>query len=144
MAALTGETEREMSEVFAPSLLPIAAAYTVAHYFSYLLLEGQQIIALVSDPFGRGRDFFGTAGYLVDFTLISTDAIALGADRSHRRGPRHGRGGGPRPGCGALAAPASGALPVPDAGRDDLLHGHRPAAVARRVITMRPADGAQP
>ncbi len=76
MAALTGETEREMSEVFAPSLLPIAAAYTVAHYFSYLLLEGQQIIALVSDPFGRGRDFFGTATYLVDFTLISTDAIA--------------------------------------------------------------------
>ncbi len=76
MASVTGDTERELSEVFAPSLLPIAAAYTVAHYFSYLLLEGQQIIALVSDPFGRGRDFFGTATYLVDFTLISTDAIA--------------------------------------------------------------------
>ena len=76
MAAVTGDAERELSEVFAPSLLPIAAAYTVAHYFSYLLLEGQQIIALVSDPFGRGRDFFGTATYLVDFTLISTDAIA--------------------------------------------------------------------
>ena len=76
MAAVTGDTERELSEVFAPSLLPIAAAYTVAHYFSYLLLEGQQIIALVSDPFGRGRDFFGTATYLVDFTLISTDTIA--------------------------------------------------------------------
>jgi len=76
MAAVTGDTERELSEVFAPSLLPIAAAYTVAHYFSYLVLEGQQIIALVSDPFGRGRDFFGTATYLVDFTLISTDAIA--------------------------------------------------------------------
>ncbi len=76
MAAVTGDTERELAEVFAPSLLPIAAAYTVAHYFSYLLLEGQQIIALVSDPFGRGRDFFGTATYLVDFTLISTDAIA--------------------------------------------------------------------
>ncbi len=76
MAAVTGDTERELSEAFAPSLLPIAAAYTVAHYFSYLLLEGQQIIALVSDPFGRGRDFFGTATYLVDFTLISTDTIA--------------------------------------------------------------------
>ena len=76
MAVVTGDTERELAEVFAPSLLPIAAAYTVAHYFSYLLLEGQQIIALVSDPFGRGRDFFGTASYLVDFTLISTDAIA--------------------------------------------------------------------
>ncbi|MCY4425092.1 MAG: hypothetical protein OXC06_18690 [Acidimicrobiaceae bacterium] len=76
MAAVTGDTERELAEVFAPALLPIAAAYTVAHYFSYLLLEGQQIIALVSDPFGRGRDFFGTATYLVDYTLISTDAIA--------------------------------------------------------------------
>ena len=76
MAAVTGDTERELADVFAPSLLPITAAYTVAHYFSYLLLEGQQIIALVSDPFGRGRDFFGTATYLVDFTLISTDAIA--------------------------------------------------------------------
>ena len=76
MAAATGDTERELSEVFAPSLLPIAAAYTVAHYFSYLLLEGQWIIAHLSDPFGRGWDLFGTATYLVDFTLISTDAIA--------------------------------------------------------------------
>ena len=76
MAAVTGDTERELSEVFAPSLLPIAAAYTVAHYFSYLLLEGQWIIAHLSDPFGRGWDLFGTASYLVDFTLISTDAIA--------------------------------------------------------------------
>ena len=76
MAAATGDRERELAEVFAPSLLPIAAAYTVAHYFSYLLLEGQQIIAHLSDPFGRGRDFFGTATYQVDFTLISTDTIA--------------------------------------------------------------------
>ena len=76
MAAATGDRERELAEVFAPSLLPIAAAYTVAHYFSYLLLEGQWIIVHVSDPFGRGRDFFGTATYQVDFTLISTDTIA--------------------------------------------------------------------
>ena len=76
MAAITGDTERELADVFAPSLLPIAAAYTVAHYFSYLLLEGQQIIAHISDPFGRGRDFFGTATYQVDYTAISTDTIA--------------------------------------------------------------------
>jgi len=76
MAAATGDTERELAGVFAPSLLPIAAAYTVAHYFSYLLLEGQWIIAHVSDPFGRGWDLFGTATYQVDFTLISTDTIA--------------------------------------------------------------------
>ena len=76
MAAITGETERELADAFAPSLLPIAAAYTVAHYFSYLLLEGQQIIAHISDPFGRGWDLFGTATYQVDFTAISTDTIA--------------------------------------------------------------------
>ena len=76
MAAITGDTERELADVFAPSLLPIAAAYTIAHYFSYLLLEGQQIIAHISDPFGRGRDFFGTATYQVDYTAISTDTIA--------------------------------------------------------------------
>ena len=76
MAAITGDRERELADLFVPSLIPIAAAYTVAHYFSYLLLEGQQIIALVSDPFGRGWDLFGTAGHRVDYTLISTDTIA--------------------------------------------------------------------
>ena len=76
MAAITGDTERELADAFAPSLLPIAAAYTIAHYFSYLLLEGQQIIAHISDPFGRGWDLFGTATYQVDYTAISTDTIA--------------------------------------------------------------------
>ena len=76
MAAITGDTERELAEAFAPSLMPIAAAYTIAHYFSYLLLEGQQIVAHLSDPFGRGWDLFGTATYLVDYTAISIDAIA--------------------------------------------------------------------
>ncbi len=76
MAAITGDSERELAEAFAPSLMPIAAAYTIAHYFSYLLLEGQQTIAHLSDPFGRGWDLFGTATYLVDYTAISTDTIA--------------------------------------------------------------------
>ena len=76
MAAMTGDTERELAEAFAPSLMPIAAAYTIAHYFSYLLLEGQQVIAHVSDPFGRGWDLFGTATYLVDYSAISTGTIA--------------------------------------------------------------------
>ena len=76
MAAITGDDERELADAFAPSLIPIAAAYTIAHYFSYLLLEGQQIIAHLSDPFGRGWDLFGTATYLVDYTAISTATIA--------------------------------------------------------------------
>ena len=146
MAAVTGDSERELAEVFAPSLLPIAAAYTVAHYFSYLLLEGQWIIAHLSDPFGRGWDLFGTATYLVDFTLILHRHHRLGADRGHRGRSCAGRGRGPRPGRGALAAPAGGALAVPDAGRDDLLHDHRPAPAARRVraVLQSPERGRGP
>ena len=76
MAAITADGERELAGIFVPSLIPIAAAYTVAHYFSYLLLEGQQAIALASDPFGKGWDLFGTATNQVDYTVISTDTIA--------------------------------------------------------------------
>ena len=62
---------------FVHSLVPIALAYAVAHYFSLLVLEGQATIALVSDPFGQGWDLFGTATRTIDFTLLSPRAIAL-------------------------------------------------------------------
>lgn len=76
MARTTGEPEDELGNAFAPSLVPIVVAYTVAHYFSYLVLDGQAIIRLASDPFGMGWDVFGTAGYRVDYTLLSPAAIA--------------------------------------------------------------------
>jgi hypothetical protein len=41
-------------------LLPIAVGYLVAHYLTYLLIDGQRIIIAVSDPFQRGWDLFGT------------------------------------------------------------------------------------
>ena len=43
------------------SLVPIAFAYVMAHYFTYLLFHGQAIIFLASDPLGDGSDLFGTA-----------------------------------------------------------------------------------
>ncbi len=46
-------------------LLPIAVGYLVAHYLTYLLIEGQRIIIALSDPFQRGWDLFGTAFYEV-------------------------------------------------------------------------------
>ncbi len=76
MAALTGERESNLSDAFAPSLIPIAVAYIVAHYFSYLVLEGQALIARVSDPFGEGWDLFGTATNTVNYSAVSTDTIA--------------------------------------------------------------------
>ncbi|MEC9367983.1 MAG: hypothetical protein VX871_04755 [Pseudomonadota bacterium] len=64
------------------SLVPIAIAYHVAHYLSYLLLAGQLIIPLASDPFGWGWDLFGTASYSMDIGIINAATVwyvAVGA-----------------------------------------------------------------
>jgi hypothetical protein len=60
---------------FAHTLIPIAAAYVVAHYFSLLAYNGQEAIALASDPLGRGSDLFGTARDGIDYDVISTTGI---------------------------------------------------------------------
>ena len=77
---VTGRLHRrrfqELSASFVHSLVPIAFAYALAHYFSLLLFEGQSAVALASDPLGRGWDLFGTAGNAVNFTLVSTTVIA--------------------------------------------------------------------
>ena len=56
--------------IFLKSLLPIAFAYLIAHNFSSLFIQGQNIIALASDPFGRMWNLFGTANYYPDITLV--------------------------------------------------------------------------
>ena len=66
----------ELAAAFVHSLVPIAFAYALAHYFSLLVFEGQSAVALASDPLGRGWDLFGTADNAVDFTLVSTTTIA--------------------------------------------------------------------
>ncbi len=60
---------------FAHILLPIAAAYALAHYFSLLVLQGQSLRGLASDPLGRGADIFGTAGAAIDYNVISGTEI---------------------------------------------------------------------
>jgi hypothetical protein len=70
MSLLSGSSARALSRRFVLSLVPIALAYHVAHYFSYLLIGGQYAIPLVSNPFGWGWDLFGTASYRVDIGLI--------------------------------------------------------------------------
>lgn len=76
MARITGEPEYELGDLFGPSLVPIMVAYTVAHYFSFLVFEGQNLIRLASDPYGLGWNLFGTARWRVDYTILSTGAIA--------------------------------------------------------------------
>ena len=72
--ALSGEQASlsEVARTYVFSLVPIALAYNMAHFLSLLLVQGQLIIPLASDPFGFGWDFFGTAGYRIDPTVIST------------------------------------------------------------------------
>ncbi len=44
-------------------LLPIAVGYLVAHYLTWLLIDGQAIVIAISDPLQQGWDVFGTAFY---------------------------------------------------------------------------------
>jgi hypothetical protein len=53
------------------SLIPIALAYNLAHFLSFLLIQGQLIIPLASDPFGAGWDLFGTADYVINIGVIN-------------------------------------------------------------------------
>ncbi len=65
----------EFTRLFALTLVPIAIAYHVAHYLSYLLLAGQLAIPLASDPFGLGWDLFGTALYRLDIGIIDARTV---------------------------------------------------------------------
>ena len=65
----------ELMTAFVFSLVPIALAYHFAHYLGFLLIQGQLIIPLVSDPFGTGADLFGTAGYVVDIAVTNARFI---------------------------------------------------------------------
>jgi hypothetical protein len=45
----------------AAGLLPIAVGYLLAHYFTYLLVDGQRIVIAISDPIQQGANYLGTA-----------------------------------------------------------------------------------
>lgn len=62
---------------FIPSLVPIAVGYTIAHYFSLFVFQGQAGYFLATDPFGTGADLLGTKDWAINYLLVSTAAIAL-------------------------------------------------------------------
>ena len=59
---------------FVHSLVPIAAVYAMAHYFSYLVFQGQAVGYLASDPLGRGWDLFGTASSAIHYGVLTATA----------------------------------------------------------------------
>ena len=72
-----------MSFVF--SLVPIALAYNLSHYLSFLLITGQEIISLVSDPYGFGWDLFGTTDFKVNIAIIDARFLDIFCDRFGNR-----------------------------------------------------------
>jgi hypothetical protein len=64
-----------LSRNFAHTLVPIALAYVVAHYFSLLAYQGQATAILISDPLGDGSNLFGTASSTIDYGWISATGI---------------------------------------------------------------------
>jgi len=78
--SVRGDSVREerapLPVAFAHTLVPIAAGYAIAHYFSLLTFDGQKVFVLASDPFGTGADLFGTADRAVDYTVVGVGTIA--------------------------------------------------------------------
>ena len=66
----------QLGQQFSHSLVPLLVAYSVAHYFSLFVFEGQDFIALLSDPFALGWDLFGTAHFSINYRAVSADLIA--------------------------------------------------------------------
>jgi len=68
---------RKLWSGFAHTLIPIAFAYLVAHYFSFFVFQEQaQFTYLLSDPLGTATtDLFGTASGGVDYGLLSANAV---------------------------------------------------------------------
>jgi hypothetical protein len=63
---------RELMGQFVHTLIPIAFAYLVAHYFSLFVFQGQAMAYLISDPLGDGSNIFGTAHNGIDYFLSSS------------------------------------------------------------------------
>ena len=66
---------RSLAPDFILPLVPIAFAYIVAHYFSLFLIQGQFIVTLASDPFGRGWDLFGTGDFAPNLAIVSPETV---------------------------------------------------------------------
>jgi hypothetical protein len=68
-------THRALARAFAHTLIPIAAGYLVAHYFSLLAYNGQDLWRLANDPLGNGSNLFGGADAGIDYSVVSATGI---------------------------------------------------------------------
>jgi hypothetical protein len=75
IAARAVRYDGDLTDAFLASLVPIALAYVVAHYFSFFVRETQYMWAFASDPFGFGWDLFGTAAFRPDINVLAPKTV---------------------------------------------------------------------
>ncbi len=56
-------------------LVPVAVGYIVAHYLTYLLVEGQRVVIAISDPFQQGWDLLGTVRWEPNDEFLSASVV---------------------------------------------------------------------
>jgi hypothetical protein len=73
-----GSTWRSAAGRLIYSVVPIALAFQAAHYLTNVLVDGQNAIIAVSDPFDLGWNLFGTAEWHTTTSFLNTlDGVTL-------------------------------------------------------------------
>ena len=75
IAARAIDYDGDLTDAFLGSLVPIALAYLVAHYFSFFVRELQYLAPFASDPFGFGWDLLGTADVTPRINVMAPTTI---------------------------------------------------------------------
>ena len=69
-----GVHAKQIFRWYAYSLLPVALFYHLAHNLMHLMMEGAEIVPLISDPLGHGTDFLGTRTHHLE-SLLSEQTL---------------------------------------------------------------------
>jgi hypothetical protein len=73
---IAGTGSRDAPRTFVHSLVPIVFGYSIAHYFTLLIIEGQSAIPLFSNPYGENWNLFGTVNYVINIQPLSARAVS--------------------------------------------------------------------
>jgi hypothetical protein len=72
-----GRPPLDTASEFAHTIVPIVAGYFIAHYWSLLVIVGQQAVIQLSDPLGTGANWLGTGGRAADPLLAGATTTAV-------------------------------------------------------------------
>jgi hypothetical protein len=67
---------RASAHAFAPSIVPVALGYVVAHYYSFFVVEAQNAFIRLSDPLGTGANWLGLSHLQASYALVDPTVVA--------------------------------------------------------------------